>query len=399
MRDALANILQPKERLQTIGFTYVTAMVCTQASYRDSVETVNRLFHREMEDTIRLKTLSDRMDRIGNSIQRNMSCSAKHVLEQCGFDGETGLPKPGTCLPENITGPGSCGMADDDFQVMLQEAIQGINGTREEKIKVSASDLQVEPDPGNCVYISIDDIGVKRQKDKREENAARDTKFVENTVAHIQYGDSVTLLTAVGMLELFKIVLAFLLSNGLLGHRLVFFSDGAKDIKGNIESVFAFHPHTLILDWFHLKKKCKELLSMAIQGKNARNKCAEKLLRYLWVGDVQGAKDHLANLPGKAVKNPHWQEELIAYLERKKDNITCYAVRAKLGLRNSSNPVEKANDLLVAERQKHNGMSWTPHGSGALAAIQMVFKNDQAYQWFSTGTQTIIPDPCEKMSA
>lgn len=57
-------------------------------------------------------------------------------------------------------------------------------------------------------------------------------------------------------------------------------------------------------------------------------------------------------------------------------------LRAKLNLRNSSNPVEKANDLLIAQRQKHNGMSWSPNGSGALAALQMIYLNHQQDLWF-----------------
>lgn len=68
--------------------------------------------------------------------------------------------------------------------------------------------------------------------------------------------------------------------------------------------------------------------------------------------------------------------------QRKRAAITCYAVRAKLNLRNSSNPVEKADDLLVAQRQNHNGMSWTPHGSGALAAVEMIYQNNQSNLWF-----------------
>lgn len=74
-------------------------------------------------------------------------------------------------------------------------------------------------------------------------------------------------------------------------------------------------------------------------------------------------------------KNDKWLEEQIGYLERKKEMIKCYAVRAKLGLRNSSNPVEKENDILVAQRQKHNGMSWLKNGSGSLSPIKMIFQN------------------------
>ena len=63
----------------------------------------------------------------------------------------------------------------------------------------------------------------------------------------------------------------------------------------------------------------------------------------------------------------------------------CYALRAGLGLRNSSNPVEKTNDILVAQRQKHNGMSWSKYGSSALAAIEMVFYNGYEDIWFRFG--------------
>lgn len=63
------------------------------------------------------------------------------------------------------------------------------------------------------------------------------------------------------------------------------------------------------------------------------------------------------------------------YLERKKDAIVCYAIRAGLNQHNSNNCVEKENDILVAQRQKHNVMSWSKQGSGSIAAIEIVFQN------------------------
>ena len=54
-------------------------------------------------------------------------------------------------------------------------------------------------------------------------------------------------------------MLAFLIFNGLLRNRLVFFTDGARNIKSSIEEMFSFHPYTVILDWYHLKKKCHSL--------------------------------------------------------------------------------------------------------------------------------------------
>ena len=162
------------------------------------------------------------------------------------------------------------------------------------------------------------------------------------------------------MRNAFKSVLAFLLRNNLLSRELVFMTDGAQNLKNNIQSVFRFHPYPIILDWFHLKKRCQEWLSMAIRGKDRRNAMLEKLLRYLWVGDVAGATEFLLSIDAADIKSRKWLDNLIGYFEKKEDAITCYALRAKLGLRNTSNPVEKANDLVVAQRQKHNGMAWPP---------------------------------------
>ena len=60
------------------------------------------------------------------------------------------------------------------------------------------------------------------------------------------------------------------------------FTDGAKDIRRNIEEVFEFRPYSVILDWHHLKKRCQEYLSMSITGgKKKRNEILQKLLRIL----------------------------------------------------------------------------------------------------------------------
>lgn len=215
-----------------------------------------------------------------------------------------------------------------------------------------------------------------------EHASVRDYKYVENTVAHIQYGDESYILTGTGMRNVFKSVLAFLLVNNLLSRELVFLTDGAQDIRSHIQSVFQFHPYMVILDWFHLKKRCQEWLSMAIRGKDRRNAILEKALCYLWAGDVAGASEYLSSLDPADIKNRKWLDNLLGYFQKKGDAITCYALRAKLGLRNSSNPVEKANDLVVAGRQKHNGMAWSPEGSGALAALQMIYLNNQPDLWF-----------------
>lgn len=60
-------------------------------------------------------------------------------------------------------------------------------------------------------------------------------------------------------------------------------------------------------------------------------------------------------------------------------------VRAAVGLPDSSNPVEKANDELVSERQKHHGMAWSKLGSYSLATITALSVNGALGTWAETG--------------
>jgi hypothetical protein len=62
--------------------------------------------------------------------------------------------------------------------------------------------------------------------------------------------------------------------------------------------------------------------------------------------------------------------------------IPVYAIRKELGLRNSSHRGEKANDLMVANRQKHHGMSWSQSGSVSLASVSALKLNQEYKQWF-----------------
>jgi|LSQX01.3.fsa_nt_gb hypothetical protein len=83
----------------------------------------------------------------------------------------------------------------------------------------------------------------------------------------------------------------------------------------------------------------------------------------------------------KHIKSKGAIEGLINYFDRNWSYIPCYALRKKLGLRNSSNRVEKVNDLTVTERQKHNGMSWSKSGSSSLASIVILHQNGEQINW------------------
>ena len=123
------------------------------------------------------------------------------------------------------------------------------------------------------------------------------------------------------------------------------------------------------------------IIHMAMKGREVRNMVLKKLISLLWLGKVDAAVEYLRNLDIKMVRNNNEIELLIGYFERNKNNIPCYALRKKLGLRVSSNRGEKANDLVVAQRQKHNGMSWSKSGSSGLANIRTLFLNKENENW------------------
>ena len=189
------------------------------------------------------------------------------------------------------------------------------------------------------------------------------------------------------MKKTFLFVLAYLLQNHLLANKtLVFLTDGARSIFTNIAEIFSFHPFIIVLDWFHLKKRCQEYLSMSAKGKEKRNEILQKLLRILWAGNVDEAIACLRNLNEDILRQKNKIDDLCQYFEKHREHIPSYALRAELGLRNSSNRVEKANDLCVAQRQKHNGMSWSNSGSGALAQISALILNHDLLSWLNSSS-------------
>lgn len=376
--------LKPKERINSKAYLLLAAKACIHMSYRDAAEMLRLFLHREEQDAFKLRTLSDTVNRVGDKISEELEKITSEVLWMFGFDQNTGLPQVSAELSEHLTTDTSA-FSDPLYIHQIQEAIDAVNQSSAEKVSLDAEKSELKAELSGCVYISVDEVGVKRQKDSRAPGSARDSKYVENTVIHIQYGSDCYILTANGIHRAMKSALAFLAANGLLRRELVFFTDGARNIKNSIESLFAFHSYVIVLDWFHLKKKCQELLSMALKGRDVRNDVLTKLLRILWAGQLDTAVDYLQSLSSSIIKNCKWLDSLIQYLKRKQDAVSCYAVRAALGLRNSSNLVERANDLLVAQRQKHNGMSWSKQGSSALASITMIFQNNMDTAWFYQG--------------
>lgn len=370
---------QPKERIWSWSFREAAWMTGTELSYENGRKVLNRLLRRSGRDSIKARTYQDFCSRSGEELGAYMAEAAETALEEVGFDGKTGRLREDTVLPPEL---GKAGTSLCD-QVDMEQAIEAINASRESvEERICACAASVE-NPADTCYVSVDEIGVKHQKEHRKGDAEKQGVYVWNTVATIQSQQFSYTLTDGSMPQLFRNTLACLLSNELLaGKNLVFFTDGANDIRCNIEKMFTFHSYTIILDWYHLKKRCQEYLSMSIKGgKIQRNAILQKLLRILWVGNVTEAVQYLSGLKPDLLRPINRIADLCAYFDKHRSHIPCYALRHQLGLRNSSNMVEKANDLLVAQRQKHNGMSWSVSGSSALAHLKALFLNHEVLPW------------------
>lgn len=348
--------------------------LCTILSYHQAVETMNRLLHRNHQKEIRQKTYADFCIRTGKKMEEETNQKAERILLQNGFDGISGK-LTGEAAPEIRKG-------SKKFQKQkeVKAAISAWNASHtepDEQIKKQKHLLEM---PKKTVYLSADEIGVKHQKEHRTPENEKQGVFVWNTVITIEMPKYTYTLTNTRMRRAFCNTLAYLLEHDLLKKKhLVIFTDGAKDIRSNIEEVFEFRPYSVILDWYHLKKRCQEYLSMSVTGgKKKRNEILQKLLRILWAGNVDEAIHYLDALPDSSLRPQNRIQDLCAYFEKNRVCIPCYALRRAFHLKNSSNRVEKANDLTIAQRQKHNGMSWSVSGSSAIAQIKVHFLNDSA---------------------
>jgi hypothetical protein len=156
---------------------------------------------------------------------------------------------------------------------------------------------------------------------------------------------------------------------------LLLIADGARWIRAFFTDMLTQIPDkTMILDWYHLYQKSADLCSRICKGKQARAKLLLRLYRRLWRGDVTGAIAVLQAYRPQA-RNMEVLETLVAYLAARQAWIPNYRQRRIDRQYIGSGHVEKANDLIVARRQKRDGMQWSQETSVALAALRTLMLN------------------------
>lgn len=296
------------------------------------------------------------------------------------------------------------------------------NSVTKKEIYGIVHDWQIEKKSDEVVYICIDAVLVAMQAETRRKkgdgshdetvSSNEQTKKISHMNIKVEAGKSSYYITSVDTEEAFRELVAVILKNGLYKRYMVFFIDGELSLAEHIKEYCGKWEHTVYLDWLHLEHKCFELLSMAIAGRRVADPrgtveyykigakkgeiktqeytslsrlYARALVRILWVGNVDEAIKYLSKLDPAVVKNKKEVAHLIQYLENKRKWITCYALRKKAGLKNSSNGVECQNNVIVAERQKNSRSSWRPEGSSFLSSIATLFCNGESDRWFNEG--------------
>ena len=155
--------------------------------------------------------------------------------------------------------------------------------------------------------------------------------------------------------------------------KIVAITDGAKGIRNRLLAIFGVVV-TIILDWYHLCKKVRELMSMIAVNKEEKINHVKKLLYYLWRGMVNEAIEYLKTKV--TAKNKQKLTELITYLEKHKVEIIDYEKRKKAGKTIGSGRMEKGVDQVIGYRQKKKGMSWSQKGSKSLGILKVAELND-----------------------
>lgn len=372
------------------------AKVASFASYRNASEVIEFAKISKISST----TLHDRVENMVTSIEDERVGQRTDILVKNGFSHETGYPISKQVLED--CKKRAANLIDVPDFADISKLVDELNAAKDPSKDLLIPCVNFRERFETCyskhIYVMADEVGVKQQTFDRDikilsqgnratrrraehhemvtdfttKNRCAWSKGVYTAVAYILWDNSKFILAAPSMNELMVDLTAFMLKNDFLFTRkMVFFSDGAHNIRTAIDNHFDYVPHQFILDWFHITQFLKQYVSMAYKGTaEEKRKIRYAIEKQLWVFDWVGALKTTDYLKEQGfVKNESRHEGIRRYLNAKSEYMTCYALRKEHHLPNSSSQAEKANDILVASRQKHRGASWSKFGSNTMAKL------------------------------
>ena len=232
--------------------------------------------------------------------------------------------------------------------------------------KIDLYDSQAEE-----IHLFDDGIGVKKQKKSRVLGYEKQQKTVQTDLIEIQNPtgsfDYITAGYGIKNWDIETAVLCWIsLNYGNNRLPLVAITDGARDIRLRLWRIFGGQV-VIILDWYHLQKKMRELCSMVAFGKTHKEEILAVISPLLWEGKVDKVVTYLEDIKPRNVKK---HQEIIEYLLKHKAEIIDYKKRKEAKKTIGSGRAEKGVDLVVAQRQKNKPIAWLKDGSHALSVLK-----------------------------
>ena len=279
-----------------------------EQSYRDTQKLINRI--RYQPDATKLRTCRSRTENEGQQLQVHIEQIVPKILSDSNFC-------PISVPPSNER---IDSYQEQETVKMPKKFIKKVldSCSRQEPELKSAIENNPGPieEPSKTARVSIDDVGVKKQKEQRVPLEKKDQKYVHNTVVHIENEQGSYMLNGYGVSNVLRFSLAFLLNNDLLKNNLIFFLDGQKTLQEAVIKAFSwFSPVKIILDWYHLKKKCDLQFSLGLIGYKLTASIRSEITHLLWYGATDKAIEYLKNVDTKNIKN---QDEINSFSQERR---------------------------------------------------------------------------------
>lgn len=235
----------------------------------------------------------------------------------------------------------------------------------------SESNIDLYDSQTQEVHLFDDGIGVKKQKKSRVIGYEKRQKTVRTDLIEIQKPsggfDYLTAGYGVKNWDIETAVVCWIsLNYGNIRLPLVAITDGARNIRLRLWRIFGGQV-IIILDWYHLQKKVRELCSMIAFGKKQKEGMLTFISPLLWEGKVDEAVEYLKKINPRNIKK---HEEIVEYLLKHKSEIINYKKRKEAKKTIGSGRAEKGVDLVVAQRKKNKPIAWSKDGSHALSVLR-----------------------------
>ncbi len=248
---------------------------------------------------------------------------------------------------------------------------------RQERADAGAEDLRrLGPEVGPAEVVASADEVLTRRPQRRQFWELRTARVATAEGYRYVSGTGATFLATLAVL----CALCQSTPTGAAPRPVVFLADGGRWLRDFFAATLAPRGATLILDWYHLHHRCYQVATQVCRDKPTRVRFLGTMGRLLWRGDVDGAiaAAEAFRPEAKAPPDPRRPaplDEWITYLEARRTAIPCYRERHRQCQYIGSGQAEKANDLLVARRQKNQGMHWSEETSVALMRLRTLRLN------------------------